>query len=103
MISGHEYDPEKSDLWSAGVTLFNMLTGRLPFIEKNIKDLYRKIVDGSVDYPSFLSREAIDLLQNILKTNPKSRFNFKEVFSHSWMQKYKPLGYPIALIKEKVC
>jgi serine/threonine protein kinase len=102
MISGLEYDPEKTDLWSAGVTLFSMLTGRLPFLDRNIKDLYKRIIDGSVDYPTFLSREAIDLLQGILKTNPKSRMNFKEAFSHPWMQKYKPQRYPITLIREKV-
>lgn len=102
MVSGLEYDPEKTDLWSAGVTLYNMLTGKLPFIDRNIKDLYKKIVDGSVEYPSFLSRDASDLLQGILKTNPKSRMSFKEVFSHQWMQKYKPPGYPIVMLREKV-
>lgn len=102
MISGLEYDPEKTDLWSAGVTLFNMLTGHLPFIDRNIKDLYKKIVDGSVDYPAFISREAADLLQGILKTSPKARFTFRDVFAHPWMQRHKPGGYPIALVTEKV-
>lgn len=102
MVSGLEYDPEKTDLWSAGVTLFNMLAGRLPFLDRNIKDLYKKIIDGSVDYPSFLSREAVDLLQGILRTNPRNRLSFREVFAHSWMQKHKPTGYPIVLQKERV-
>jgi 5'-AMP-activated protein kinase catalytic alpha subunit len=102
MINGLDYDPEKTDLWSAGVTLFHMLTGRLPFIDRNIKNLYKRILDGSVDYPSSLSREATSLLQGILKTNPKSRMSFKEVFGHPWMQKYRPPGYPITLTRERV-
>ena len=102
MITGMEYDPEKTDLWSAGITLFNMLTGQLPFLDRNIKALYKKIVDGHVDYPSYLSKEAIEMLQCILKTNPKQRFNFKQTFSHPWMQKHKPKGYPLVFQNEKV-
>lgn len=102
MITSMEYDPEKTDLWSSGITLFNMLTGKLPFLDTNIKALYKKIVNGHVDYPSFLSKEAIDLLQSILKTNPKQRLTFKQTFNHPWMQKFKPKDYPLVFQKEKV-
>ena len=102
MILGQDYDPERTDLWSAGITLFNMLTGKLPFLDKNIKALYKKIVEGHIEYPSLLSKEVTQLLQSILKSNPKSRPSFKEVFEHPWMQKFKPKGYPITFEREKV-
>lgn len=102
MITGQDYEPEKTDLWSAGVTLYYMLVGSLPFNDKNIKQLYKKIINGQVDFPKFLSLEAIDLLKGLLRTSPSARFCFKEVFLHPWMQKFKPPGYPIHSTQEKV-
>lgn len=102
MITGQEYDPEKTDLWSAGITLFFILTGKLPFNDKQIKELYRKIIDGTIDYPKHLSSEAIEILKGILKGNPKNRMSFKDVFAHSWMQKNKPEGYPLKRVEDRV-
>ena len=102
MITGQDYEPEKTDLWSAGVTLYYMLVGSLPFNDKNIKQLYKKIINGQVDFPKFLSLEAIDLLKGLLRTSPSARFCFREVFLHPWMQKFRPQGYPIQCTQEKV-
>lgn len=102
MVTGQEYDPEKSDLWSAGITLFYLITGKLPFNDKDIKTLYKKIVDGTLDFPRNLSQEVMDLLRCVLRTNPKQRPSFKQVFDHPWMQKHKPDGYPLNREVEKV-
>lgn len=40
MVCGLDYDPEKSDVWSIGITFFYMLSGYLPFIDKDLKTLY---------------------------------------------------------------
>jgi serine/threonine protein kinase len=31
MMNGKHYDPEKSEVWALGVTLYAMLSGNLPF------------------------------------------------------------------------
>lgn len=102
MITGLEYDPEKTDLWSAGVTLYFFLVGALPFNDKNIKSLYQKIIAGKIDYPNTLSPLTVSLLKNLLNGNPQQRYGFKEVFADPWMQKFKPQGYPVELKEEKV-
>lgn len=102
MVTGKEYDPEKTDIWSAGITLYYMLVGKLPFNDKHIKELYKKIVDGTVDYPAYLSAEAIDLIRGMLSVNPKARFGFKEILAHPWVQRLKPSGYPVVKTTSKV-
>jgi 5'-AMP-activated protein kinase catalytic alpha subunit len=43
VIAGEPYEPLKVDIWSAGITLFAMVCGYLPFDEENKATLYQKI------------------------------------------------------------
>ena len=45
----HEKYTEKSDMWSIGVVLFVMLTGRVPFVEQDKSKLYEEILTGQFD------------------------------------------------------
>ena len=40
LIKGLEYVGQKADLWSAGVVLFTMVCGHLPFEDSNTQSLY---------------------------------------------------------------
>jgi 5'-AMP-activated protein kinase catalytic alpha subunit len=43
MLSGRPYYGLKGDIWSAGVILYAMCFGYLPFDNPNISELYRLI------------------------------------------------------------
>ena len=73
MVCGMDYDPMKSDVWSIGITLYYLLVGFLPFIDKDLKTLYQKIVSGSLHYPDFLNPDIVRLLKSMLSSNPKHR------------------------------
>ena len=73
------------DIWSAGVVLYAMLSGTVPFKGNNIKDLHDLIIKG--EYPSIkeLSKEASHLIKCILEVDPKKRINIKDILVHPWL------------------
>ena len=75
-ILGREITP-RTDVWSLGVVLFEMLTGRRPFDGRSVADVVHRIVHGPVpelgdesDYPARLR----ELLERALAKDPRWRF-----------------------------
>jgi serine/threonine protein kinase len=63
IISGKGYRGFKVDMWSAGVCLFAMLIGSVPFRASNLQQLNTVVMKGKFDTSSEnLSPQAIDLL-----------------------------------------
>lgn len=83
----HSYDGEKADMWSLGVVLHELLTGKLPFSSNNYKDY----IDGNVqlcsDYK--FSDSCVFLLNSLLQVNPAHRITSREIFLHPW---FSPLS-----------
>ena len=82
MISGKEYQPLYSDLWSCGVVLYCMLVGKLPFDDEDIKVLYKHIKSAKFIIPNFLSNSAKDLRKKILNCNPNQRIRLGDIRKH---------------------
>jgi serine/threonine protein kinase len=73
LIKGLTYHGSSSDIWSCGIILFALLTGRLPFDDEDIRVLLGKVKIGKFIMPSDLPSDAKDLISRMLEVNPAKR------------------------------
>lgn len=67
------------DWWCLGVLIYEMLTGKAPFTQKNPIDMYQNILDCRVPWPEDISPVAKDLLQHLLTPDLSRRYgNLKD-------------------------
>lgn len=96
VIVSRGYDGAKADLWSCGVILFVLMAGYLPFDDKNLINLYKKIYKAEFSFPDWFSSGAKRLITKILTPNPKHRITITQILQDSWFRKcYKPLKHPV--------
>ena len=88
IIKGQEYTLQV-DLWSAGVCLYGMLTGNLPFHAQHGLDLSVSIVEVEPEYPDSIPPKAKALLKGLLQKDPKTRMTIDEVRRHPWITESK--------------
>ncbi|XP_015113999.1 maternal embryonic leucine zipper kinase isoform X2 [Diachasma alloeum] len=85
LIVGKKYLGSEVDIWSMGVLLYALLCGFLPFDDNSIESLYRKILSGKYDEPSWLSNGSRRLIRAMLQIDPKKRITIEELCSHPWV------------------
>ncbi|CAH9109947.1 unnamed protein product [Cuscuta europaea] len=82
------YGPE-SDVWSAGVILYILLSGVPPYWAETEVGIFRQILQGKLDFESEpwpgISDSAKDLIRKMLDRNPKRRLTAHEVLCHPWI------------------
>ncbi|KAJ9666684.1 serine/threonine-protein kinase gin4 [Coniosporium apollinis] len=92
------YDGGQADVWSCGVILYVMLTGTPPFNfpgdAQHLRRLFAAIAVANYVMPDDISREAQDLIYNILMPDPKRRISIEAIWDHPFLNKYNAeFGY----------
>ncbi|KAK3128038.1 hypothetical protein QOZ80_7AG0581780 [Eleusine coracana subsp. coracana] len=87
VINRKGYDGAKADIWSCGVILFVLLAGFLPFHDKNLMDMYKKIGKAEFKCPGWFSTDVRRLLVRILDPNPSTRISMEKIMENPWFRK----------------
>ena len=82
------------DYWALGILMYELLNGNTPFHADTYKETYQKILKSSVEFPKKISKEAKDLLQQLLEKDPKSRIGclkngINDIKNHKWFKNIK--------------
>lgn len=74
LLLGNGYT-KSVDFWTLGVLLYEMLTGLPPFYDENTNEMYKKIVQEPLTFPShdIVPAAARDLLTRLLDRDPQRR------------------------------
>ncbi|KAL1407107.1 serine/threonine-protein kinase gin4 [Vanrija albida] len=90
IVAGKAYNGSASDIWSCGIILFALLTGRLPFDDDNIRTLLQKVKVGHFEMPDDIVGPARDLLFRMLEKDPEQRISMAEIVSHPFFLSRPP-------------
>ena len=98
---------EKCDIWSCGVIMYILLTGRPPFYGNTDDEIIYRIKSGKYDltkYPwGVISKEAKELIKTLLQPNPNLRLSAEQALKHPWFfsKKVKVLDKVYKLSNER--
>jgi len=79
----------KSDLWSVGIIIYEMITGKPPYHVKNFYQLMKLIekdeITLSQHYKNTISSNLHDLLSTLLIKDPLDRIDWCDFFKNKWL------------------
>jgi serine/threonine protein kinase len=81
------YNPEKADMWSAGIILFTIIAGFCPFRGNDTQALFANIRACRFSFPDKFPHGAKDVVSALLVSNPAKRPSALQVRNSHWLSR----------------
>ncbi|XP_053214272.1 serine/threonine-protein kinase STK11-like [Panonychus citri] len=91
----------KIDIWSSGVTLYNITTGLYPFEGDTVYKLFENISKGEFTIPNDLDESLSSLINGMLEADPERRFTLIQIRNHDWLRKKQVQDSPSLIIPNR--
>jgi serine/threonine protein kinase len=86
-------------MWSIGVLIYIMLTGKMPFVGSDFDEIFSKIrgANFSLEDEEFnnISDEAKDLIKKLIVVNQNDRLSADDAKNHIWFKKFKTFDHSL--------
>jgi serine/threonine protein kinase len=92
---GPAYNASAADMWSCGVILAAVLTGRMPFpaqFQPSVAYQHMQLGAAAVELPKGVSEECAHLLSQLLQPDPVKRISAEQVMQAAWFRQGLPAG-----------
>jgi serine/threonine protein kinase len=86
VLAGAPYAPRRADMWSAGVVLYAMVSGRLPWASAGRNAVFAQITAARFAIPPTVSRACGALIQGLMVADPRARMTARDALQHEWLR-----------------
>lgn len=109
VIRGFPYDGCTADIWSAGVILYALVAGYLPFDDPSVRNVLAKVKRGRYIIPDEVNPLLRDLIAKMLTVDPAARIKIADIKVHPAFRRHLPGAYllpvpiPLVSMSQPVC
>ena len=91
MIQKLPYD-HRLDIWGLGILLFELIHGYTPFKADSSHETFKNIVGNNpIEFDEIVTIKVKNLINSILRRNPKERYTLKQIFQDPWMIEHEDI------------